>query len=72
MVQSPEGEYLASGLTGITDEFASFTSGHGSGDCYGEYNGKYYYLDNKVVIDEICGGCMDQERKCNEVGKVYE
>jgi len=68
-------KYLAGELTEINDDFVFFKGGAGSGECFSEEYGKYFFKENKIEIYKKCNWCMKSfpdEKDCKEVNIIYE
>lgn len=73
-------EYLSSGFNEVNDDFAFFQGGYGSGDCFSEQYGKYFYVENRIEIYKNCGGCGSEELdnngeivvRCEDLNIIYE
>jgi hypothetical protein len=73
--ESEENPYFSDNMTGITNDYVSFEGGGGSGECFYENHGKYYYKENKVEITEECNFCMKSipdKNDCKKVKKIFK
>lgn len=75
-IEAPSNEkYYNDELMDINNDYVLFKGGGGSGECFYENHGKYYYNSNEVELFKECDFCMKSipdEKDCKNINIIYK